>query len=190
MMPAVTSPIIFTIGHSNHPMERFLELLRQAGIERLVDVRSQPYSRWVPQFRRRTLAEALPEAGVDYVFLGEALGGRPSGDEFYAADGKPDYAARIRAPDFQAGVEELLRLAAERPTVIMCAEENPARCHRRALIAPVLLARGTGVVHVRGDARLQEEGEGRSPDGQLGLFSQPPRPGARPTRPLRTRRRP
>jgi uncharacterized protein (DUF488 family) len=108
---------------------------------------------------------------MDYVFLGDSLGGRPVGDEFYRADGTVDYASRARAGDFQAGIEQLLVLASERPTAILCAEEDPTRCHRRGLITPVLLERGLEVVHIRGDARLQPEVEGRAPGGQLGLFS-------------------
>lgn len=108
---------------------------------------------------------------MSYVFLGEVLGGRPPGDEYYGPDGKVDYALRSQAPDFVAGVEKLLFLGSERSTVIMCAEEDPMHCHRRALITPALRARDVQVAHIRGDGRLQVESEGQALDGQLGLFS-------------------
>jgi uncharacterized protein (DUF488 family) len=163
--------IIYTIGHSNHSLDGLVTLLSRHGITRLVDVRSHPYSRWVPHFRKRPLAQGIIGAGIDYLFLGDSLGGRPAGDEFYRADGTVDYASRARAVDFQAGIEQLLVVASDRLTAIMCAEEDPARCHRRGLITPVLLERGLEVVHIRGDARLQPEVEERAPHGQLGLFS-------------------
>ena len=167
-MPAIT---IYTIGHSDHPLERFVGLLRRFEIGRLVDVRSRPYSRWAPHFRKRPLAEGLMSSGMSYVFMGETLGGRPAGEEFYDAQGRVDYVLRARCDDFQAGIERLLQLAAERPTVIMCAEEDPMRCHRRGLISPALRARGIEVAHIRGDGRLQVESDDQAPDGQLALFS-------------------
>lgn len=162
--------VIHTIGHSNHAIGCFLDLLGRFGVRRLVDVRSHPTSRWAPQFRKRPLARALEQTGIDYVFLGESLGGRPAGEAFYDADGRVDYARRARAPDFLQGVEALVRLAAERPTVMLCAEEDPTRCHRRALITPALVARGLQVVHIRGDGRGQAEAKDSALDGQMGLF--------------------
>ena len=169
-------PILYTIGHSNHPADRFVDLLRLHGVTRLVDVRSHPYSRWAPQYRRRQLAEALACADVDYVFLGDTLGGRPAAAEYHDTDGNVDYEARRQAADFLAGIETLRRLATERRTVMMCAEEDPARCHRRLLITPPLLVRDPlrqriEVAHIRGDGRLQPESGIRAGDGQLGLFS-------------------
>ncbi|HEX7038157.1 MAG TPA: DUF488 domain-containing protein [Pseudomonadales bacterium] len=162
--------LVHTIGHSNHPIERFIELLRRQRITRLVDVRSHPASRWAPQFGKRPLERALGRAGIDYRFLGDALGGRPADPAFYDADGRVDYARRAQAEDFLDGVERLMTLAAEAPTAILCAEEDPARCHRRRLITPALRARGAEVVHIRGDGRVQPEADDAELDGQLGLF--------------------
>lgn len=79
---------IWSVGHSNHDMSRFLELVRGAGVEVVADVRSQPFSRFNPQFSRHELWAALRRAGLDYVFLGEELGGRPLEEELYDADGR------------------------------------------------------------------------------------------------------
>jgi uncharacterized protein (DUF488 family) len=68
---------IFTIGHSNHSSEEFLQLLQQHSVACLVDIRSQPYSRYNPQFNRETLAAALRSAGIRYSDFGATLGGRP-----------------------------------------------------------------------------------------------------------------
>ncbi len=161
---------IWTIGHSNKLFDHFLGLLRQHAVSTLVDVRSHPYSRWAPHFQKNPLSRALQEEHIDYVFLGRELGGRPEGAEFYDANGHVDYARRTRAPDFQRGIQRLEDLAGCRPTAIMCAEENPARCHRRLLVMPALEQRGIAVVHIRGDGRLQAEEDLRDSSPQLSLF--------------------
>ena len=161
---------IFTIGHSRHTADHFLALLRAHKIDRLVDVRSQPCSKWAPQFDKADLARLLYDGGVDYVYLGRQLGGRPDGREFYRQDGSVDYAIRAVDPDFVDGISRLVVLAQERRIVILCAEEDPSYCHRRLLVAPALMRAGATVVHVRGDGHLEQE-----PDPapmQLDLFGQ------------------
>lgn len=159
-----------TIGHSNHPIERFIALLREHGIETLVDVRSRPYSRWAPQFQKSFLSRSLTAAGIAYVFLGDELGGRPEGREFYDAEGHVDYERRARARDFQTGVARLLEIARERSTAIVCAEEDPGHCHRRLLVAPALQQNDVTVEHIRGDGRVQTEDEFGGGKPQLRLF--------------------
>ncbi len=167
-MTTVTT--IWTIGHSNKLFDHLLGLLRQHAVSTLVDVRSHPYSKWAPHFQKNPLSRALQEEHIDYVFLGRELGGRPEGAEFYDADGHVDYARRARAPDFQRGIQRLEDLAGYHRTAIMCAEENPARCHRRLLVMPALEQRGIAVVHIRGDGRLQSEEDPRDSSPQLSLF--------------------
>src|SRR5271165_1234056 len=99
---------IYTIGHSNHALEIFLGLLHQHAIEVLVDVRSQPYSRFTPHFTGSTLKSAIQAAGVRYLFLGKELGGRPDDDAFYTAQGRVRYDLVAVSAPFQAGVERLL----------------------------------------------------------------------------------
>src|SRR5262245_39427046 len=111
---AVPESRIYSIGHSNHPIEKFLRLLEQHRIELLVDVRSVPASRFAPQFGHARLRTAVVEAGRDYVFLGKELGGRPEGTEYYDEDGHVLYGRRAGAPDFVAGLERIAALAAGR----------------------------------------------------------------------------
>jgi uncharacterized protein (DUF488 family) len=155
---------LFTIGHSRHPIGHFIELLGRHGVRTLADVRSRPYSKWAPQFQQSPLAGALEAAGILYAFLGRELGGRPGGAEYYEPDGRVDYRRRAGAPDFLAGIARLEALADAGPTAILCAEEDPGRCHRKLLIAPVLGERGTRVVHIRGDGRLEDD------EAQASLF--------------------
>jgi uncharacterized protein (DUF488 family) len=122
-------------------------------IQIVVDVRSRPYSRFSPQFNRKPLELALKEQGLEYVFLGQSLGGRPEGSKLYNADGSLDYARRAVDQDFLAGIEDLLRLAADKRVALMCAEEDPEKCHRWLLVGKALAARGVSIVHIRGDGK-------------------------------------
>jgi uncharacterized protein (DUF488 family) len=150
---------LFTIGHSNHPLEKFIELLRRHGVEVVVDTRSQPYSRHAPHFNRDALRTALAGAGIRYSFLGEELGGRPRGEEYYDAEGHVRYDRVAGADFFQSGIARVKRGAAKYRLALLCAEENPEGCHRRLLIARVLSAHGFTVDHIRGDGRLERERE-------------------------------
>jgi uncharacterized protein (DUF488 family) len=163
---------IYTIGHSRHTAERFAALLREQEIVRLVDVRSHPASRWAPQFGKAALAQMLGTKAIEYVFLGRELGGRPDGAEFFGADGVVDYERRAKSPDFRAGIERLVELARERATTILCAEEDPGRCHRRLLVAPALRRAGLTVVHIRGNGHLEPDDVARPSSPQLGLFQE------------------
>ena len=164
---------LFTVGHSRHAAEHFLVLLRSSTIERLVDVRSQPYSKWASHFDTSALRQLLNENGIDYVFLGRQLGGRPDDRAFYRQDGSVDYDRRRAAPDFVDGISRLVTLAQERRSTILCAEEDPTYCHRRLLVTPAVMRAGTAVVHVRGDGRLEPEREQAAAATQLDLFGGP-----------------
>lgn len=168
---------LFTIGHSNHAMERFLALLKQHAVTTLVDVRSSPSSQYATHFDSLVLQSAVEGAGIRYVFLGRELGGRPAGEEFYDEEGYVRYDQLARRPEFLAGIRRLESESGVHRLAIMCSEENPAECHRRLLIGRVLMERGIGVDHIRGDGRVQSEEElaadERRGDGQLSLFPEP-----------------
>ena len=140
-----------TIGHSNRPVDEFVELLRADGVALLADVRSMPRSRHNPQFNRETLPETLEEAGIGYVHLPE-LGGmrRPRPDSTNTGWQNASfrgYADYMQTPEFEAALEKLMQLDRERRVAIMCAESVPWRCHR-SLISDALTARGVGVTHI------------------------------------------
>ena len=142
---------VWTIGHSTRPIGDFLALLARERIERLVDVRAFPGSRRYPQYNQEALARTLKAAGIEYLHR-PALGGRrrpPKGDppSAWRNAGFRGYAAYMRTPQFHAALDDLIALAAERRTVIMCSEAVPWRCHR-TLIADALTARGIDVEHI------------------------------------------
>jgi uncharacterized protein (DUF488 family) len=162
--------VIWTVGHSTHPVDELVALLRAARIEVLADVRSQPYSRHNPQFRRENLKAALQEAGLRYVFLGAELGGRPPEPEFYDAKGHARYDLVMGAGRFRAGLERLLTGAASYRVAIMCSEEDPARCHRRLLVTRALVERGMEVRHLRGNGQVVAEADLGRGAGHDALF--------------------
>src|SRR5258706_2925926 len=154
--------MIFTVGHSNHSFERFLQLLAGAEITALADVRSRPHSRWAPQFNKQTLGAALGENDVAYVFLGKELGGRPE-DPALLKNGEPDYDAMARAESFRAGIERIVEGAKTHRIALMCAERDPIDCHRFLLIARHLASRDIPVAHIlaSGEVEAQDKTEAR-----------------------------
>jgi uncharacterized protein (DUF488 family) len=150
---------IWSIGHSNHELLEFVELVRGAGVQVIADVRSQPYSRFNPQFNREPLRTALLEAGIDYVFLGDALGGRPSEPDCYDADAHVLY-DRVAATDrFRDGLERLVSGSQNFRVAVMCSEGDPANCHRHLLVSRALTADGIPVTHIRADGSTITEAE-------------------------------
>lgn len=172
--------IVYTIGHSNVPAFKIVELLKKNEIRVLVDVRSSPYSKHVSQFNREMFQSVLNQAGLDYKFAGEYLGGRPKDPTCYK-DGKipdghadflhiVDYPAVMTKEWYQKGINRLLAIAGDQRTAIMCSEEDPARCHRQHLISQTLLKMGVEVLHIRGNGQIQkawllpEQKEEKQPD--------------------------
>jgi uncharacterized protein (DUF488 family) len=157
---------LFTIGHSNHAIERFIQLLQDNGIQQVVDVRSAPYSRFNPQFNRDFLESALKRRQIAYIYEGKRLGGRPNDPSCYKSHKLPaeetdylhevDYPQMMRKEWFQKGIERLLALAEEQTTTILCSEEDPALCHRHHLIARYLMDgyAETDIQHIRGDGTV------------------------------------
>jgi uncharacterized protein (DUF488 family) len=148
---------IWTVGHSRHELPVLLGVLRGPGIEVVADIRSQPFSRYNPQFNREKFSTALAEAGLGYLFLGAELGGRPPEPEFYDSAGHVRYGALASTERFDAGLRRLLAESDRHRVAMLCSEEDPRRCHRRLLVSRVLTARGIPVRHIRGDGTVVRE---------------------------------
>jgi uncharacterized protein (DUF488 family) len=151
--------IVFTIGHSTHPQERFIDLLRQHGITALCDVRSNPFSRVNPQFNLDVLKRVLPERGTKYLFLGKELGARSDNPACYEG-GKVQYDRLARTELFQQGLARIrdgmskgFRIA------LMCAEKEPLECHRAILVARHLTALGIDVQHIDENGSLESHND-------------------------------
>lgn len=146
--------VVFTIGHSTQPEERFITLLRQHGVTAVADVRSTPYSRLNPQYNREDLRAVLSEAGVSYVFLGKELGAR-SEDKTCYHGGKVQYVLLAQTELFRQGINRVRQGAQSFRIALMCAEKEPLECHRTILVARHLEVAGLEVRHILGDGRLE-----------------------------------
>ena len=154
--------MIYTIGHSNHSIEHFLALLQQHDIQALADVRSNPYSRFNPQFNREKLQASLATAGgraasggIRYVFLGEELGARSKDPTVYDEEGRVSYAKLAQTPLFRQGIARLQTGMQQLRIAIMCAERNPLECHRTILVSRELEKLGIPVSHILQDGTLE-----------------------------------
>jgi uncharacterized protein (DUF488 family) len=165
--------MVYTVGHSSHTFATFAKLLAEHGVEVLVDVRSAPYSKYAPQFDREVLQLALNAAGIEYLFLGGELGGRPKNQAYYDGEGHVVYSRMTTDSAFVAGIERLERGMAEYRLALMCGEEDPAHCHRRLLVARILMERGHEVLHIRGDGRVESDGDVARQSGKSLVNEQP-----------------
>ncbi|HEX5078250.1 MAG TPA: DUF488 domain-containing protein [Geminicoccaceae bacterium] len=148
---------LFTIGHSNHPVDDFLALLARQRVETVADVRSVPYSRFAPQYRKAALAAALAAAGIGYLFLGAQLGGKPRRGELAAA--RLDYAGRVREPTFRDGIAQLLAAVRQARVALLCRERDPLDCHRLHLICRHLAPAGLDIRHILPDGRIEPQSD-------------------------------
>lgn len=161
--PPHSSNSLFTIGHSSLELDGFLKILLTHDAKVVCDVRSRPGSFRFPQFNREPLEACLASALIQYEFLGETLGGRPSDPRAYNADGIVNYEERRKAADFRTGINRVLELSLASNIAVMCAEEDPLQCHRFLMICPALLDRGVMPSHIRrgGELESQREAEDR-----------------------------
>jgi len=148
---------IYTIGHSNHDLDRFVSLLKVNGIEFLADVRSTPASRYSPQFDRQNLEQSgdLCAVRIRYVYLGDLLGGRPA-DKSCWVGSRVSYAKMAESPAFLKGIERVISGANQGRTIaLMCSEKEPLECHRFLAISRVLAVKGVDVRHILEDGTAE-----------------------------------
>ena len=165
-------PVLFTVGHSNHSEVHFVNLLEQHAIQVLADVRTQPFSRYTPHFNRESLQDSLRLKRIKYLFMGDQLGGRPSGEQFYDAEGHVLYYRLADADFFLKGLERLQQGIQSFRVAMMCSEEDPSVCHRHRLVAKVLRQRGVPIQHIRENGRLDSYDDVEPPFKQQLLFGE------------------
>jgi uncharacterized protein (DUF488 family) len=157
-MTQAAPPVVYSIGHSNHPAETFARLLERHAIDVLADVRSIPASRRHPQFGRKALEEDLRRRGIAYLFLGHELGAKAPDTSCYR-DGRVSFDLIAARPAFQAGLDRVVDEAGAHRVVLMCAEKEPLDCHRTILVARRLKERGVQIRHILADGRIEEHEE-------------------------------
>jgi len=146
--------MLYTVGHSNHPIEKFIELLRVNKITAIGDVRSHPYSRYFPQYSQDALKGFLKQNGIAYTFLGKEFGARSEEPSCYK-DGKVQYERLAALPIFAEGVKRVLEGMKSYHIAFMCAEKDPLSCHRALLVGRHFFERGILVSHIHADASLE-----------------------------------
>jgi uncharacterized protein (DUF488 family) len=155
--------LLYSIGHSNHSAEAFVQLLQQNAIRHLADVRTFPFSKYNKQFNRENLAPVLEKNGIQYTWMGETLGGRR--EDLQSSMGYRQEALFREDALFQQGLTSLIDLAGQQTTVIMCSEEDPRHCHRHRIISVNLLGRhvpaaqalgGIQILHIRGNGHIED----------------------------------
>lgn len=175
--PSQSGPPIYTIGYGARTLEQLVAVLHTHRIEFLLDVRSAPYSRFKPEFSKDALEAGLRAHGIRYVYLGDALGGRPDDPDCYV-DGKVDYARVREKPFYQAGIARVQTAHhQQRRVVLMCSEGKPEECHRTKLIGATLTALGVPVRHIDENDLLCTQADilQRLDGPQLALFEEPTR---------------
>ena len=145
---------LFTIGHSNHSIEDFISLLQNHGVTAVADVRSHPYSKYLPHFSQKLFKKSLLDAGIRYVFLGQELGARSSNPDCYI-DGKAVYEKIASTQEFNYGIQRILQGAKSYNISLMCAEQDPITCHRAVLVCQHLRDSELDINHILKNGNLE-----------------------------------
>ena len=149
---------LYTIGHGNRNQEDFLALLKGYGIEYLIDVRSQPYSKFNPRFNQNELKFFLQKHNIKYVFMGDTIGGRPKDTSCYDNEGKVDY-EKVKLKDFFLQGIDRLKTAYNKDVkvVLMCSESKPWECHRSKLIGRILNTDNIVLKHIDETGKIKDQ---------------------------------
>ena len=146
---------LFTVGHSIHTVEVFIDMLKRCSIKALCDVRSSPYSRYSPQFNRESLKEDVLKQGIAYIYLGAELGPRSSDQSCYE-NGKVQYKRLAEKEIFQQGLARLRKGLETYRIALMCAEKDPLTCHRMLLVCRNLREENIHIQHILEDGSLED----------------------------------
>jgi uncharacterized protein (DUF488 family) len=147
--------LILTIGHSNHPMDKFITLLKQHTVGQVVDVRSEPYSRYSSHFNKAELEHHLMVEDIRYVFLGTELGARPHSSRYYDGN-KVNFDKLVKGEEFQRGIRCLLEHISNERIALMCAEKDPLDCHRMIILSRYLKNHQVNIGHIHEDGTVEE----------------------------------
>ena len=150
--------ILYTIGHSTHPAETFLELLLQHSVTAVVDVRSSPYSQYNPQFNRETLQRSLKDRAIAYVYLGRELGARREEPDCFE-EGKVQFGRVARTEAFQRGLSRLRKDAETFRVALLCSEKDPLTCHRTILVCRHMRSEDMRICHILEDGNVEDNSE-------------------------------
>jgi uncharacterized protein (DUF488 family) len=150
----------YTIGHSNHPIEEFIQTLKQFQIKCIIDVRTVPVSNYMPHFNRENLETWLKREGIEYKYLGNLIGGRYTDPALLDDQGSVDYEKVEQRSFFQTGLNQVIQIIeAGKPTALMCSEKDPLDCHRFVLVSKALAKKGVSIDHIVFEGTKDSEGK-------------------------------
>jgi uncharacterized protein (DUF488 family) len=167
-------PPLLTIGYGARSIDQFIAALKTHQVEYVIDVRTAPYSKFKPDFSRDLLQYHLKQAGIQYLFMGDTLGGQPK-DPACHTEGKVDYDKVRQQPFFHSGLARLHKaFGQECRAALMCSEGRPEQCHRSKMIGEALAADGIPLCHIDEDNRIVTQAQviSRLTQGQMDLFGQ------------------
>jgi len=164
---------IWTVGHSKHEIEAFIELVNKYEIQVIVDVRTSPFSKMAPQFNKEQLGAALAQSEIDLLHMGASLGGRPTQEDFYDAEGHVFYDMMAQTDEFKSGILRLVKGMKQFRIAIMCSEGSPEKCHRTLLVGRVLQQMGHKVLNILPNGKCEEQEDLNAPSVQQSLFGEP-----------------
>jgi uncharacterized protein (DUF488 family) len=145
----------YTIGHSNHPIEEFIQILKKIQIQCIIDVRTVPSSQYLAQFNRENIQTWFEREGIEYKYLGNLIGGRYSDPVLLDDQGSVDYQKVEQRSIFQTGIDQVCQIINSGKSVaLMCSEKDPLDCHRFVLVSKALKKRGVGIDHVLFDGSI------------------------------------
>ena len=148
--------LVYTIGHSKHDITDFLSLLKEQGISIVFDVRSEPFSRRMPQFAKQELERFLKADGFEYIYLGDALGGHPKDQSLYNGKGILSYDCVTSSEAFVNAISLVIKTAVDQKAALLCAEGLPNKCHRESILGCYLRSLGHRVLHILPDGEIRE----------------------------------
>ena len=152
-------PQIYSVGYGNRTTEQLFDLVKSNDCRYLIDVRSIPYSRYQQEYNRESLEKACIDFGLNYLYLGHQLGGKPA-EHDQDKLGRPDYLKMSINPIFEEGLQRLIKaLELGHSVMLMCAELRPETCHRTKLIGVALFNSGVELVHIDENAKLSSQSE-------------------------------
>lgn len=149
---------LYTIGHSQHEIEYFLEMLNKYNINYVLDVRSTPYSKYAEQYNKENIEKYINNRKIKYCFMGKVFGARPNERELYAVEGYLDFEKVRKTKRFIKGFNSVvLGLQRKNNIALMCTEKDPFDCHRAIMIARAFELKGIGVNHIMADGNIQSQ---------------------------------
>lgn len=148
--------MIYTIGHSNHSIEKFIELLKEFRIETIIEVRTVPKSSYSPHFNKPNLIFVLSQNKIKYIDMGRTLGGRPEDKSVLNIHDRIEEELIETKSWYMDAIDRVIDISHNSKIAIMCSEENPEHCHRGYIISHTLLKKGEEVVHIRGNKKIEK----------------------------------